>query len=144
MHPSRKTVARAKAADPSQSLRFGWGVLLALALLAFAAATALPAKAHHGWAWTTGGNIEVSGRITAAELGLPHGVLTLQVNQEVWTIEVGQPWRNERAGLKDGDLAPGTEIKVLGQPSADIEDKLVKAERLWIKGTLYDLYPNRD
>ena len=99
--------------------------------------------AHHGWSWTTGGNIQVTGVILEAKLGNPHGVLMVGVNNERWTAEVGQPWRNARAGLKDGDLAPGTEVKLEGEPSANINDKLIKVERLWIGGTKYELYPER-
>lgn len=102
------------------------------------------ASAHHGWRWTTGKNIELTGQITEAKLGNPHGVLKVQVNDEVWTIEVGQPWRNERAGIKDGDLAAGKEIKIEGEPSADIEQRLLKAERIWLNGNLHELYPNRN
>tara|TARA_R110000787_G_scaffold14751_5_gene45434 strand:- start:491 stop:817 length:327 start_codon:yes stop_codon:yes gene_type:complete len=102
------------------------------------------AVAHHGWRWTTGGNIELTGIITAAQLGMPHGVLTLNADGQVWKVEVGQPWRNERAGLKPGDLAEGVEIRAVGEPSANIEDKLMKAERLFIKGKEYKLYPERD
>ena len=100
--------------------------------------------AHHGWAWTTGGNIELSGIIRTANLGNPHGILTVSADNETWTVEVGQPWRNERAGLRDGDLAPGVEIRIVGEPSANIEDRKLKAERLFIDGQEYPLYPNRD
>ena len=99
------------------------------------------AFAHHGWRWTTGGNIELTGMITAARLGNPHGVLT---EGQVWRVEVGQPWRNERAGLKPGDLKKGVEIRIVGEPSADIKDKRVKAERLYIGPKEYKLYPERD
>lgn len=119
--------------------------LIAAAILAatalFAAGAAL---AHHGWAWTTGGNVEVFGIIATAKLGNPHGVLTVDVEGEIWTAEVGQPWRNDRAGLKDGDLAPGVEVKLIGEPSADIKDRLIKVERLYIGERLYELYPERD
>ena len=71
------------------------------------------ALAHHGWSWTTGGNIDLTGVIKTAKLGNPHGVLTVDVEGELWTLEVGQPWRNKRAGLKDGDLAPGAEIRAV-------------------------------
>ena len=101
------------------------------------------ALAHHGWSWTTGGNIQLTGVIVEARLGNPHGVLVIGVEDERWTAEVGQPWRNRRAGLKDGDLAPGVEIKVEGEPSADIEDRLLKVERLWLGKTKYELYPGR-
>lgn len=107
---------------------------------------ALPgaARAHHGWAWTTGGNIELTGVITEVALGNPHGILTVDVEGEAWRVEVGQPWRNAEAGLEDGDLAPGVEVRIVGEPSADIEEKRLKAERLYLGEREYLLYPDRD
>lgn len=101
------------------------------------------AMAHHGWAWTTGGNIDLTGVIVEASLGNPHGILTVDVEGEHWQVEVGQPWRNARAGLKDGDLAPGVEIRIVGEPSANLDDRRVKAERLYIAEREYPLYPER-
>jgi hypothetical protein len=112
-------------------------------LAALPAMMALPALAHHGWRWTDDGEFELTGLITAAELGNPHGLLTVTVNAEVWTVEVGQPWRNEQAGVSDAMLAPGTEITVRGHRSADPAELVVKAERLVIGGQTYDLYPDR-
>lgn len=103
-----------------------------------------PATAHHGWRWAESGNFIISGTITDAKLGNPHGLLTLNVNGESWTIEVGQPWRNERAGLTDALLTPGTDIEVTGHRSREATDRRVKAERVKIKGKTYDLYPNRE
>lgn len=100
--------------------------------------------AHHGWAWTTGGNIDLIGVIKEVRLGNPHGLLEVDVEGEVWTIEVGQPWRNERAGLKDGDLAEGVEIRAIGEPSADPSEKRLKVERLFLGDQEYILYPDRD
>ena len=120
--------------------KFLIAALAAIALTVQAGA----ALAHHGWAWTSGGNIELTGIIQSAELGNPHGVLKVDAEGEIWTVEVGQPWRNERAGVKDGDLAPGVEIRVIGEPAADLEDKLLKAERFYLGGREYILYPNRD
>jgi hypothetical protein len=118
-----------------------WSVLLVGALMLGSVGAAL---AHHGWRWTTGGNIEVTGIITAAQLGNPHGVLTVDADDQVWRVEVGQPWRNERAGLKDGDLKKGVEVRIVGEPSADIKDKRVKAERLYFGKKEYKLNPERD
>jgi len=115
------------------------------ALIAFGlAAPAGQGIAHHGWSWTTGGNIELTGIIKTARLGNPHGVLEVDVEGEIWTLEVGQPWRNKRAGLKDGDLAVGVEIKAIGEPSDDTSRKLLKAERLFLGKREYILYPDRD
>mgnify|MGYP003119116439 FL=1 len=102
------------------------------------------AYAHHGWRWTADGNVEVIGIIKSATLGNPHGVLILDVEGEEWTAEVGQPWRNARAGLSDDLMAPGTEITIIGQRSADPKEKRVKAERIKISNKLYELYPERD
>lgn len=101
------------------------------------------ALAHHGWSWASNDQIEISGTITAARLGNPHGELTLDVDGTPWTVEVGQPWRNARAGLEAGDLAEGVTIRVLGAPSADPGEKLLKAVRLWIDEREYTLYPGR-
>ena len=112
--------------------------------LAGIAGLAGPALAHHGWSWTTGDNIELIGLIREVSLGLPHGTLKVDAEGDVWTVEVGQPHRNERAGLVDGDLAEGVEIRVIGEPSANIEDRLMKAEKLYLGDQEYVLYPDRD
>lgn len=117
---------------------------LFLSACLFAVALPALALAHHGWSWTTGGNVDLTGVITDVALGNPHGVLTVDVDGNLWTVEVGQPWRNANAGLEDGDLAVGVEIRAIGEPSADAKRRLMKAERLWIGGRLYELYPNRD
>lgn len=100
--------------------------------------------AHHGWAWTTGKNVEMTALIKSVRLGNPHGLLEVDVGGERWTFEVGQPWRNERAGLKEGDLAEGVTVRVVGEPSADASDKRLKVERLFLGDREYTLYPDRD
>lgn len=107
------------------------------------AATA-PARAHHGWRWTSDGNFELTGVIREARLGNPHGILEVDAEDERWIVEVGQPWRNERAGLTDELLTAGQEIVVSGQRAAEETELRMKAERITIAGVLYDLYPNRD
>lgn len=118
-------------------LLIGMGALL----LATLAGTA---SAHHGWRWAEDGNFELTGVITEAQLGNPHGILTLDADGESWTVEVGQPWRNERAGLSDDMLVPGVELTASGARHTDQDQKVVKAERVIIDGTTYDLYPGRD
>ena len=119
--------------------------LLPAALLAFGLIVQSGVTlAHHGWTWTTGGNIELTGLIKTVSLGNPHGVLEVDAEGELWTVEVGQPWRNERAGLKDGDLAEGVEIRVIGEPAAEPSERRLKAERLYLGDREYILYPGRD
>ena len=100
--------------------------------------------AHHGWSWTTGGNIDLTGIIKVVPLGNPHGILKIDVEDEEWTAEVGQPWRNKRAGLEDGDLAVGVEVRVIGEPADDMSEKRIKVERLFLRKREYILYPGRD
>ena len=114
-----------------------------LAALVLIAVSSTAGLAHHGWRWTTGGNIELTGYVKTVKLGNPHGVITVDAEGEIWTVEVGQPWRNERAGLKPGTLVPGVEIRAVGEPAADPSNKLMKAERFYIEGQEYDLYPER-
>ncbi|HEU0222576.1 MAG TPA: DUF6152 family protein, partial [Paracoccaceae bacterium] len=87
---------------------------------------------------------ELTGSITAIRLGNPHGILTLDVGGETWTAEIGQPWRNERAGLTEELLQPGLTLTVQGHRAADPSERRIKAERVIIGGKVYDLYPGRD
>lgn len=121
-------------------LRFNYLLCFAV-LAAFLAASA--AQAHHGWAWATEEEFEITGVIQSARLGNPHGELTMDVDGEDWIVEVGQPWRNDRVGLTEEMLSPGREITVHGHRSAKEGERLVKAERVVIDGENYDLYPGR-
>ena len=105
------------------------------------------AQAHHGWAWAEDSNFELTGVIKSAKLGNPHGLLKVAAKKdgkdEEWTVEVGQPWRNERAGLKDSMLVKGVELTIQGNRAKDPKLKVVKAARVIIKGQVYNLYPER-
>lgn len=113
-------------------------------VLGIAAFTPAAALGHHGWNWAEPGNSELSGVITSVRLGNPHGRVTLDADGEEWVAEVGQPWRNARAGLKDEMLVEGVHVTVSGHKSARPGEKVIKAERVLIDGRKYDLYPGRD
>ena len=112
-------------------------------LAGLGALAAAPALAHHGWRWTDGGDFELTGIVVGAELGNPHGILTIDADGEMWTAEVGQPWRNERAGLTPEMMAPGKELTLLGERSADPEERVMKAEVVVVDGQRHVLYPDR-
>lgn len=116
---------------------------LAASILVVCLLIARGAGAHHGWGWATDEEFEVTGTITKVRLGNPHGEVTLDVNGEQWLIEVGQPWRNQRAGLDTELLTSGRVITVHGHRSAKTSERLVKAERVIIEGKSYNLYPDR-
>jgi predicted GNAT family N-acyltransferase len=58
-------------------------------------------------------------------------------------VEVGQPWRNERAKLTPELLSVGRVITAHGHRSANAGERLMKAERVVIDGKSYNLYPDR-
>ncbi|HEY7688400.1 MAG TPA: DUF6152 family protein [Dongiaceae bacterium] len=115
----------------------------AIAAFVVGGIAARAAWAHHGWGWATDEEFELTGKITGVKLGNPHGELHLDANGEAWLVEIGQPWRNERAGLTEDLLATGTEVTAHGHRSANPDEKLMKAERLVIAGKDYNLYPDR-
>lgn len=100
-------------------------------------------QAHHGWAWLEGEQFELTGTVTGVSLGNPHGEVTLDADGESWVVEVGQPWRNERAGLTSELLSEGRTITASGHRSKQSGERIMKAERVTIDGTNYDLYPDR-
>ena len=120
------------------------GALAAIVGLAGVGYWSGPLSAHHGWGWATDEEFELTGRVKAVRLGNPHGELTLEVEGAEWLVEIGQPWRNERAELTEDLLAVGTMVTAHGHRAADPERRLMKAERLVIGGKDYNLYPDRD
>ena len=115
----------------------------ALAIIIMGLSSVGPVFAHHGWGWATDEEFAITGEITAVRLGNPHGEVTLRVGDDAWIVEVGQPWRNERAGLTEALLRPGRTMTVHGHRSANTGERLVKAERIVIEGRDYNLYPDR-
>lgn len=117
------------------------GLPFSFVLIALLATSA--AQAHHGWAWASDEEFEITGVIQSVSLGNPHGRVTITVAGEEWLVEVGQPWRNDRVGLSKEMLRPGREITVHGHRAAEEDMRLVKAERVVIDGKDYNLYPGR-
>lgn len=116
---------------------------LTVCIGAIAALDAKTAFAHHGWAWATDEQFELTGKITKVKLGNPHGELMLDVKGEQWEAEIGQPWRNKRAGLTEKLLKIGVTVTISGHRAKDPKIKVVKAERVVINGKSYNLYPDR-
>jgi hypothetical protein len=118
--------------------------LLAMLALVMGLLAVQTSFAHHGWGWATDEEFEITGSVRSVKLGNPHGLVTIDVQGADWTIEVGQPWRNARAGLTDEMLSIGRLITVHGHRSAKQSERLVKAERVIIDGKSYNLYPDRE
>lgn len=114
-----------------------------LSVLLAAVLAAAPAEGHHGWGWAEDELTELTGQVAGVRLGNPHGEVDLRVDGETWTVEVGQPWRNDRAGLTEDMLEQGVEMTALGNASPREGAHVLKAVRVTIDGRHYELYPGR-
>ena len=103
----------------------------------------VPTLAHHGWAWATNEEFVLPGTVRSVRHGNPHGTMVLATKSGNWTVEIGQPWRNEAAGLSPKVLKRGTKLVVHGHRSAKKSQRLMKAERIVIAGKSFNLYPDR-
>jgi hypothetical protein len=117
------------------------GVIAGLGLAALVLPVA--ARAHHGWTWAEDEEFSLSGVIRGVRLGNPHGELDVEAEDGLWTAEIGQPWRNERAGLTEALLVAGTAVTLEGHRSRNPDERVMKAERVVIAGKVHDLYPER-
>jgi hypothetical protein len=117
-------------------------VLLAGAA-AFALLAAFPAFAHHGWSWTEDGFFKLTGTVTAVYYGNPHPTLDVDVEGEIWRVELAPPSASARAGFTEDTAKVGDEVTALGNRSQDEAERRMKAVRITVGGKSYDVYPRR-
>jgi hypothetical protein len=114
------------------------GIAAGVALLA-----AGPTLAHHGWSWTEDGFFELEGVIKAIYIGNPHATLDVDVEGEIWRVELAPPSATMRAGFTEDAARAGDEVKAIGNRSREDTEKRMKAVRIAVNGKTYDIYPNR-
>ena len=116
-----------------------------LAVLAALMGGAVPATAlaHHGWAWTEDGFFELTGIIKSVYVGNPHALLEVDVEGELWRVELAPPGPTQAAGFTEDVAQVGDEVLAIGNRSQDETEQRMKAVRIVIKGVTYDVYPNR-
>ncbi len=110
------------------------------ALLGISAGTAL---AHHGWSWTEDGFFELTGLVKAVYVGNPHATLDLDVEGETWRVELAPPGPTIAAGFTEDAVKVGDEVVAVGNRSLDPAEKRMKAVRVTVGDTTYDVYPAR-
>ena len=102
-----------------------------------------PTLAHHGWAWTEDGFFELEGIIAEIYIGNPHATLDVDVEGEIWRVELAPPARTIEAGFTEGLAKKGDEVIAIGNRSRDATEKRMKAVRIKVNGKTYDVYPDR-
>ncbi|WP_406873032.1 DUF6152 family protein [Aminobacter sp. P9b] len=114
-----------------------------VATLAAAAIFTLPALAHHGWSWTQDGFFELKGVIAEIYIGNPHATLDVDVEGDIWRVELAPPARTIAAGFSDEVAKKGDEVTAIGNRSRDETENRMKAVRIVVNGKTYDVYSDR-
>ena len=122
----------------SRRILMSSGLTAGLALLA-----AGPTLAHHGWSWTADGMFELKGIIKEIYIGNPHATLDIDVEGEIWRVELAPPSATMRAGFTEDVAKVGDEVTAIGNRSLDETEKRMKAVRVTVNGKTYDVYPSR-
>ena len=116
-------------------------VILAIVL---AAAVSVPVSAHHGWGGYHDTQFELSGTVeTAVSLAGPHATMRVRAGGQVWDVVLAPSARTERAGLKEGVIPLGAEVKVSGHRHRDPNKFEIKTERVTWNGRTFNVYPDR-
>lgn len=116
----------------------------AAGVIAAVGSAAVPALAHHGWAWAVEEQSELKGTIKEISMAPPHPTLRVEDEQgALWQIDLGNPAQTARSNFKGDSAKPGDAIVVLGNRHKDADKKHMKAVRITIGGTSYDMYPER-
>jgi hypothetical protein len=122
-----------------QSLHFLTAILGALLI---AAATVIPAYAHHGW----GGNEEKDTTLTGVvetpvSLAGPHATMKVRVDGKLWDVTLAPPARTEAAGLKEGVIPMGATVTLVGAKNKTPGKLEIKTKRVTWNGKLFNVYP---
>ena len=114
------------------------------ALLLACVAWTLPVSAHHGWGGYNDTQFELTGTVeTAVSLAGPHATMRVKANGQVWDVVLAPSARTERAGLKEGIIPLGAEVKVSGHRHRDPNKFEIKTERVTWNQRTFNVYPDR-
>ena len=114
------------------------------ALVTLAMISAVPTRAHHGWAGYAEEEFELSGTLeTQVALAGPHGTMKIKVDNQIWDITLSPPPRVQGAGLTSKSIPLGAQVTVHGHRHRDPKRFEVKTERVTYQGKLYNVYPDR-
>lgn len=116
---------------------------LPVLLAGLAATIALPALAHHGWAWAEGEQMTLKGKISKISMAPPHPMLMVESEGKLWQVDLGNPNQTERSGFRGDTAKSGDAVTALGNRHLDKAKLHMKAVRITLAGKDYDMYPER-
>lgn len=119
-------------------------LLFSAALLGLALAAAGKASAHHGWTWAETEQTELKGTIETISMSPPHPSLEVRdAEGTLWQVDLGNPNQTARSGFTGETAKAGDAVTVLGNRNLDKARAHIKAVRITLDGTNYDMYPER-
>lgn len=119
-------------------------LLFSAALLGLALAAAGKASAHHGWTWAETEQTELTGTIETISMSPPHPSLEVRdAEGTLWQVDLGNPNQTARSGFTGDTAKAGDAVTVLGNRNLDKTRAHIKAVRITVDGTNYDMYPER-
>ena len=117
---------------------------LGATLITLALAAGGKAFAHHGWSWADSEQTELEGTIETISMSPPHPSLEVRdADGTLWQVDLGNPNQTQRSGFTGDTAEAGDAITVLGNRNSDASRAHIKAVRITINGTNYDMYPER-
>jgi hypothetical protein len=106
--------------------------------------SALPARAHHGWAGNANEEFDLTGTVeSGVSLAGPHATMKVRADGKVWDITLAPPARTQSAGLKEGVIPVGATVTVHGHRNKDAKRLEIKTERVTWNGRTFNVYPDR-
>ena len=107
-------------------------------------ALSAPALAHHGWSWAESEQMTLEGTIKTISMAPPHPSLEVTASDgTLWQVDLGNPRQTAASGFTGDTTKPGDPITVLGNRNRDSAKAHMKAVRITLAGTNYDMYPER-
>lgn len=107
-------------------------------------ALSAPALAHHGWSWAESEQMTLEGTIKTISMVPPHPSLEVTASDgTLWQVDLGNPRQTAASGFTGETARPGDAITVLGNRNRDSAKAHMKAVRITLAGTHYDMYPER-
>lgn len=108
-------------------------------IVAFTAALAMPAYAHHGWSeYDNSKTLTLTGSIVESGYEHPHGHVRLKTPGKTWVVILAPPSRMENRGLAKAEIGKGRTVTVVGYPNREKPEEM-RAERITAAGKTVEL-----